>query len=210
MEAMVKGVDIKINFDNLDIDIYKRPTIEISRRMRRTSFQARLGRKLDNINRKVIDNNLRLASHPTDMIRIKAIRDERSQDLISRRIEDNEILPIILPTMKDVPLRKLTREGLGDVLIPDFYPLQDSEVFDIYAPVEVQLDEDDLLIRLIYVPNVEDPWVICLQIKDNLATVGYNSVIWMHYRCTIYDEKLPDYIVDIIKDANEKREILGW
>ena len=47
------------------------------RRMKRTSYQAKLGKKIDNITNKVLDNNIRLASHPTDMLRIEVERAER-------------------------------------------------------------------------------------------------------------------------------------
>ena len=56
------------------------------RRMRRTSYQAKLGKKIDNITNKVLDNNIRLASHPTDMLRIEVERDERSHDIVSRTV----------------------------------------------------------------------------------------------------------------------------
>lgn len=56
-------------------DIYKEQPPSIQQIMRRTSYQVRLGKKLDNIVRKVTDNNIRLASQPVDMIRIKVNRD---------------------------------------------------------------------------------------------------------------------------------------
>ena len=75
------------------------------RRMRRTSYQAKLGKKIDNITNKVLDNNIRLASHPTDMLRIEVERDERSHDIVSRTVVNSEVMPIILPKMEDIPMR---------------------------------------------------------------------------------------------------------
>lgn len=205
----MKGIKILLSSPQPIAEVYKSHKPNINKRMRRTSFQARLGRKLDNINKKAIDNSIRLSSHPTDMIRIKADRDPRSGDLISRTITDVEILPIILPIMKDIPMRRFLREG-SEVLIPSLYPIQNEEYFTIYAPVEVKLDEDDLLIRLIYVDGTEEPYCLVLQVKEILSTIGYNSLIWNKINVTLYDEKLPNHVVNMIREAHEKRYELNW
>lgn len=203
-------VNININADMLRGYYFWERELNVSRRMHRTSFQGRLGRRLDNINIKIMDNSIRLSAHPTDMIRIKADRDDRSRDLLSRTIIDAEIVPIILPTMKDIPLRKFTREGQKDVLIPSLYPIANSEYFEIYTPQEVQLDEDDLLLRLIYEKYCDEPYVMALQVKDILSTIGYSSILYNKLQVTFYDEELPSEVIKLIKEANLKRETLGW
>lgn len=187
---------------------------------RRTTFQARLGKKLDNIANKVLDNNIRLTAHPTDMLRITVTRDARSQDLISRTVQSAEIMPIILPNMVDIPLRQLKRgdEDSGsvtttDVMIPSLYStMMTQDYFEVYAPVECNLNEDDLLIRILYdsSPNVEEPYIMVLQVKEVLATFGYSSLMWKKIIVTFYDETLPKKIIDIIKQDIEKREKVGY
>ena len=181
------------------------------RRMRRTDFQARLGRKLDNIRKRVLDNNIRLSAHPTDMLRIAVVRDDRSHDLISRTIESAEIMSIILPKMEDIPLRHLIREG-KDVLIPSMYPIQQEEYFEVYAPVQCDLHEDDLLVRILYdsSPDINNPYVMVLQVKDLLGTFGYSTLTWKKAICTFYDESLPQRVVQLIKSSILKREALDW
>lgn len=181
------------------------------RRMRRTDFQARLGRKLDNIRKRVLDNNIRLSAHPTDMLRIVVVRDDRSHDLISRTIESAEIMPIILPKMEDIPLRHLIREG-KDVLIPSMYPIQQEEYFEVYAPVQCDLHEDDLLVRILYdsSPDISNPYVMVFQVKDLLGTFGYSTLTWKKVICTFYDESLPQRVVQLIKSSILKREALDW
>lgn len=181
------------------------------RRMRRTDFQARLGRKLDNIRKRVLDNNIRLSAHPTDMLRIAVVRDDRSHDLISRTIESAEIMPIILPKMEDIPLRHLIREG-KDVLIPSMYPIQQEEYFEVYAPVQCDLHEDDLLVRILYdsSPDISNPYVMVLQVKDLLGTFGYSTLTWKKAIVTFYDESLPQRVVQLIKSSILKREALDW
>ena len=206
----LEGVSVNISEGQIATDSKTVANPTIQKRMRRTSFQARLGKRLDNITRKVVDNNLRLSSHPTDMIRIKVERDPISQDLISRTITNAEVIPIIFPEMKDVPLRRLSREGDETVLVPNLYQFYEDQYWELYSPAEIRLDEDDLLLRVIYDPYSAEANVICMQIKEVLGTIGYNSFLYFKYRSTLFDEKLPQQIIDIIKQANDKRDQLGW
>lgn len=196
--------------DKISIDVYKENPDKIHRRMRRTSFQARLGKRLDNISRKVIDNQIRLTSHPTDMLRVKAKRDPRSGDLISRTIEDAEVLPIVLPPLKDIPMRRFIREDNQEVIVPSLYPTSETTYYVLYAPMEVNLNEDDLLLRLISDPNSDNPYVLCLQVKEILGDLGYSSFRQQKFWASLYDEPLPKQVIGLLKDAIEKRGILGW
>lgn len=179
------------------------------RKYRTTSFQARLGKKLDNITRKVLDDRIGLTAHPTDMLRISVKRDSRSGDLLSRTITSSEVVPIIFPKMTDVPLRQFATRDDKEVLLPSFYAFSQEQHFDLYAPIAVQLDVDDLLIRFVY---NEDrlPWISVLQVKDILSTVGYNSILYNKLQCTFYDETLPEKVLSLIRSAIDRRELLGW
>lgn len=185
----------------------------IKKRMHRTTFQARLGRKMDTIHRRILDNDIRLSSHPTNMLRIAIERDPRSRDIVSRTIESAEVLPIILPPMQDIPIRHLSgyRDG-QDVIVPSLYTIDQKEYFEIYAPVRVKLNPDDLLIRIIYddVNCPDDPYVIVLQVSEQFATIGYSAVRHYKYWVTYYNEKLPQTVIDIIKKDQTKRQLLGW
>lgn len=179
------------------------------RKYRTTSFQARLGKRLDNITRKVLDDRIGLTAHPTDMLRISVKRDSRSGDLLSRTITSSEVVPIIFPKMTDVPLRQFATRDDKEVLLPSFYAFSQEQHFDLYAPIAVQLDVDDLLIRFVY---NEDrlPWISVLQVKDILSTVGYNSILYNKLQCTFYDETLPEKVLSLIRSAIDRRELLGW
>ena len=180
-----------------------------SRKYRTTSFQARLGKKLDNIARKVLDDRIGLTAHPTDMLRISVKRDSRSGDLLSRTITSSEVVPIIFPNMTDVPLRQCATRDDKEVLLPSFYAFSQEQHFNLYAPIAVQVDVDDLLIRFVY---NEDrlPWISVLQVKDILSTVGYNSILYNKLQCTFYDEALPEKVLSLIRSAIDRRELLGW
>jgi hypothetical protein len=178
--------------------------------MRRTSFQARLGKRLDNISRKAIDNQIRLTSHPTDMLRVVAKRDPRSGDLVSRTIEEAEILPIVLPPLKNIPMRRFIREDSQEVIVPSLYPTTEATYYVLYAPMEVNLDVDDLLIRILDDPNSDNPYVLCLQVKEILGDLGYSSFRQQKFWASLYDEPLPKQVIKMLKEAIEKRGILGW
>ena len=225
-------MDIKDNINNLDFEIEPDITVQSEaviiqsdftnlqepitdvrtktpRKYRTTSFQARLGKKLDNITRKVLDDRIGLTAHPTDMLRISVKRDPRSGDLLSRTITSSEVVPIIFPNMTDVPLRQFTTKDDKEVLLPSFYAFSQEQHFNLYAPIAVQVDVDDLLIRFVY---NEDrlPWISVLQVKDILSTVGYNSILYNKLQCTFYDEVLPEKVLSLIRSAIDRREILGW
>lgn len=201
-----------------DASIYvnpSKPENTRQRRMRRTTFQSRLGKKIDNISLKVLDNNIRLTAHPTDMLRIAVDRDPRTRDIISRTVQSTEIMPILLPTMVDIPLRQLKREGstTTDVMIPSLYAtMQSQDYFEVYAPVECDLKDEDLLIRMLYDTShsVEEPYVMVLQVKEVLATFGYSHVMWKKVIVTFYEESLPEKIIEIIQDSIKKREKVGF
>lgn len=225
-------MDIKDNINNLDFEIEPDITVQnetviiqsdstnlqepvtdvrtkTPRKYRTTSFQARLGKRLDNITRKVLDDRIGLTAHPTDMLRISVKRDSRSGDLLSRTITSSEVVPIIFPKMTDVPLRQFATRDDKEVLLPSFYAFSQEQHFDLYAPIAVQLDVDDLLIRFVY---NEDrlPWISVLQVKDILSTVGYNSILYNKLQCTFYDEALPEKVLSLIRSAIDRRELLGW
>lgn len=217
----VNGSDITniVSIDNtsdVNVNIKSNPNknpmaTDSGRRMRRTSFQARLGKKLDRISQKILDNDIRLTSNPTDMLRIQVNRDSRSSDLKSRTVKSVEVLPIILPVLKDIPLRHMLREET-DILVPSMYMIAQEEYFEVWAPIEVDLNEDDLLIRILNdsSPEISDPYVMVLQVKEVLGTFGYASLVWKKCLCTFYDEALPNQIINVIKADIKKREELGW
>lgn len=181
-----------------------------------TTFQGRLARALDRIQRRCNDNAIRLTGAPVDMLRISVKRDAKSQDIISRKIEDREIIPVVLPEMQDVPLRHFAVDQTGDirvtgeltarsVKIPSMYPINDKAYYEVYIPMACQVDDDDLLIRLIWVPGDERPFVMCLQVKEVLATVGKSSVTQQKLKVTFYDEELPANAIDWILVEYNKR-----
>lgn len=191
------------------VSIFVPESITVPRRLNRSAWQARLGSRLDPIKRKFLDNNILLSAHPTDMLRIRVDRDSRTQDILSRKIIANEILPIMLPVMKDIPLRRMTRDD-KDVVTFSVGDIADSKPFEAFCPMNAQLHRDDLLFRFIKDPYSELPYVLVLQVKDELGTLSYSSLLYMKYSLTIYDEPLPEAVVNAVYSSAIKREGLSW
>jgi hypothetical protein len=74
-----------------------------------TTLQSRLGAKQDHIRRKVIDNNSRLVSTPTDCIRCRARKTFEGDD-ISWIVERADVVNIVFPKLEDVPIRKIRKD----------------------------------------------------------------------------------------------------
>lgn len=183
--------------------------ISVPRRTNRISFQARLGSRLDPIKRKLLDNNILLSANPTDMLRVRVERDSRTQDILSRKIVANEILPIMLPTMKDVPMRRMVRDD-KNVVSFSMADVDNSKPFEAFCPMHGKLRRDDLLFRFIKDPDSELPYAMVLQVKDELGTLAYSSLLYIKYSLTFYDESIPSEIVNAVYQASLKRERLGW
>jgi len=197
---------------NLTVSTYAPRTTTVPRRLNRSAWQARLGSKMDPIKRKVLDNQLLLSSHPTDMLRIRTTRDSRSQDIQTRTIVSNEILPILLPTMKDVPMRRLVKDDASESITVTFAmtDADNAKPFEAYCPLAGQLQRDDLLFRIIEDPYADLPYLMVLQVKDELATLAYSSMLYVKYNLTFYDEALPQAVVNAVVAASTKRGKLAW
>lgn len=212
LTLMAETSALVFNFLIFAIDIFKRKSKDtLDRRSHRYAFQARLGNRLDPIKRKLLDNNMLLSSHPTDMLRISVVRDQKTQDIKMRSVESEEILPIILPTMKDIPMRRLDINETGtQILSLAATDIENAKPFDLYCPIGAQLARDDLLFRIIKDPHIERPYVMVLQIKEELATLSYSSLLYVKYHATIYDEKIPAKIINRVVEVTRKREALKW
>ena len=175
------------------------------------TFQARLGKYSDRLNRKIIDNQISLMGTPTDCIRVRTTRNKQG-DIETRIVEEAEVLPFVFPPMKDVPLRRMVRDaGPGAGWKMETLPAAD-ELFPIelitthYSRVYI----DDLIFRFILEPDTTHPLCLALTVVDPVATFGSQSVIYGKLRCTYYNQPLPQEILDSVAAMATRRGMLGW
>lgn len=208
-----ESFELYVTLHGVDVDIFTPKRRDLPRRVNRTAWQARLAAKLDPIKRKVIDNQIMLSGFPIDMLRISTKRDKRTGDVQTRTVVSNEVLPIIFPEMKDVPLRRLTRDGDSGAITLDLdLSVNNTHTgkIDVFCPYAAQLERDDLLIR-IWDDTVSDlPYVTVFQVKDQLGTFTTNSLLYIKHQLTLFDEQLPNQVIQVIVDTVRKRSNLRW
>jgi len=173
------------------------------------SWQSRLGSKMDKVHMKTMDNIISLSSYPIDMVRVQVEKDERTHDIISRTIIANEVMPVHFEKpLNELPMRRMEYNDSENIIMTvDGTKLEDIRV---KCPISETLNRGDLLFRIIRDDYSERPIVLILQVKDELATVGYSKVIQINYILSYYDEKLPESVISAVIDSTEKREEVQW
>ena len=77
--------------------------------------------------------------------------------------------------------------------------------------MNAELRRDDLLIRVLLSDNDHTlPSIMVFQVKDELATFSYNSILYTKFNLSFYDESLPTTVLQAMVDAAAKRENVRW
>lgn len=173
------------------------------------TFQARLAKKLNNISQKLSDNNFSRMGTATDVIRIKANKNNLG-DLLSRDVQDLDVLEIRFPPLKDVPMWRFDAGSGIPQLSVNIHDQEEFKPFKAFAPLQYKIDQDDILIKFFENPAGDKPLVLVLQVKDILGTFGDRSIIYQQLNITYYDEQLEEEIWNWCLAAAERRGLLGW
>ena len=170
-------------------------------------FQNRLAMKQEIIKRKLIDNAIELSGSPLDCIRIKMKRNDEG-DILSHIIEKADIVSVDFPMLKDIPYRKI-RQNIGDdkyiYQITSLVSMPQTEDYEIRIPHKFDVDIDDIIIRVMLDPDVGAVSVLCLHILETLGTFGTQMLISTKYKCTIYNDPIPEKVLEVIKIMAKRR-----
>lgn len=171
-----------------------------------TTYQSRLASRLNAISQKLTDNQIRLTGVATDCIKISASLTDQG-DIITRKVEDIDVVSIIFPPLKDIPLKKVKTDTGQETVVPYTFDIQSLEV---YAPLTAKLDQDDLLVK--FYENIAgyDPYIAIFQVKEMLGTFGARSIIYHKLQLSNYDTVLPTQIIEWSIDMARRRGILKW
>lgn len=172
-----------------------------------TSFQARLAAKQNKLSQKLIGNSIRLSGTITDVIRIKAVR-TMQQDLVSRTVEDLEVIEMIFPAMANIPMHRFIKNGASYQAV--FAKEENVEPFKCFIPSTYQIDQDDIVVKFFDNPAGDEPWLLILQVKDSFGVFGARSIIWSAVSLTYYDELLPEQLIQYCRDIANRRKDLRW
>lgn len=173
-------------------------------------FQSRLGRFQDPIRRKLTDNLISLNGLATDCLRIR-LKQTKQGDIETRTVEEASVVPIIFPPLIDVPYRKLLPDAVTGTYKLETLPAA-VELFpiQIQTPYTDKIYIGDLIFRVFLEPNVVNPYVMVLEVKEALGTFGVHSIIWSKFNCAFDANELPSEIIDAIVSFAERRQLLGW
>lgn len=171
-----------------------------------TTFQSRLSSRLNRLSQKLNDNAIRLSGTISDCIKI-SLKTSPTGDILSRKVEDIDVVPVVFPALKDIPLKKVTSTTGEIVTVPYTFEIQPIEVL---IPLSTKVDQDDLIIKFYENTESHDPYIAVLQVKDMLGTFGARTIVYHKYILTNYDGKLPPKIIEWVLDMARRRQILHW
>ena len=184
--------------------------------MQYRDFQSRLAAKHEIIKRKVIDNQVELAGTPTDCIRIRYNKNDEG-DILSRVVTKADVISVIWPPMKDVPIRKLrkkTSDGLetdtvGSYEITSLVDVTEEGVnenlFKIYFPHGADICAGDLIVRVFLDPDVNHPIILAVKVSNILGTFGQLMLLWETANCVLDVEDIPEKLATVIGNMAERR-----
>lgn len=181
-------------------------------------FQSRLAQKHGIIQRKVLDNQVSLAGNPTDCIRIRYVKNDEG-DIESRIVSKADIVQIIWPPLKEIPIRKLRKnlpdgkidETLGKYQITSLTGIaseedtNNSEKFKLYFEHGADITVGDLIVRVFLDPDVKEPIILAVKVDELLGTFGQTMLLWESAICNLDVEDVPDKLANVIGQMAERR-----
>lgn len=154
------------------------------RQDRIVTYQARWDKKTEPMRKKLNDNNIKLASVPSDVIVCKQKKNDEMQ-AASLVISDIRLMHIVFPVLKDVPIKPRKAEfGDGYVInqLVEVYGQADSkpsEAFNaikIDVPLSEGIDQDDLIIR-VFIDSPKQSTIVVYKVANLLGDMSNNSVL---------------------------------
>ena len=179
-------------------------------------FQSRLDMKHSIIKRKVLINQTELAGNVTDIIRVSVLKNDEG-DIISRRVKTADVISVIFPQLKEIPIRKIhktTPEGYEDETVGSYKITslvdiaeegENEKLFKIYFPHNTDLNVGDYICRVFLDPDVAEPIIIVLKVSEILGTFTHSMLLWESAICTLDVEDIPPKITNVIGAMAERR-----
>lgn len=167
---------------------------------REVSWQGRLDKTLERQKRKLNDNRIKHTGIPEDVLVIKR-KNTVNGDKISKVIVDQKLVNIIFPVLKDIPVRKVSREfGKGYTLTAlvnahgegsekgQGQEQKDLTTIDVLAPIDSDLEVEDTIIRVFVNEQVKTSTVIVFTVREVLADMSNNAPLNLKARLSIDTE----------------------
>ena len=169
---------------------------------REVSFQGRLDKTLERQKIKLRDNLIKLTGTPEDVLVVKR-KTTINGDLISKVITDQKITNCIFPILKDVPIRKVTKEfedGYTLTSLVSAYgdgsekgqkeSTKGITTFDIIVPFDSDIDIGDTIIRVFVQESVKASTVMVFEVLEILSDLSNNAPLTTKVRVAISNDPI--------------------
>lgn len=163
---------------------------------REVSFQGRLDKVLEKQKIKLYDNSIRLTGIPEDVLVIKR-KTTINGDTISKVITDQKLVNCIFPVLKNVPVRKVTKEfengytltslvaAHGEGSAKGAKDTKDITTIDVLVPLDSNIDIDDTLIRVFIQEDTKINTVMVFNVVEIISDFSNNAPLNLKIKVSI-------------------------
>lgn len=168
---------------------------------REVSFQGRLDKVLEKQKIKLHDNSIRLTGIPEDVLVIKR-KTTINGDTISKVITDQKLVNCIFPVLKDLPVRRITKEfengytltslvaAHGEGSTKNVKDTKDITTIDVLVPLDSNIDVDDTLIRVFVQEDVKASTVMVFNVVDIVSDFSNNAPLNLKIKVSVSTEPI--------------------
>lgn len=169
---------------------------------REVSFQGRLDKTLEKQKIKLRDNLIKLTGTPEDVLVVKR-KTTINGDLISKVITDQKITNCIFPILKDVPIRKVTKEfedGYTLTSLVSAYgdgsekgqkeSTKGITTFDVTVPFDSDIDIGDTIIRVFVQESIRASTVMVFEVLEILGDFSNNAPLTTKIKVAISNDPI--------------------
>lgn len=166
---------------------------------REVSFQGRLDKVLEKQKIKLHDNSIRLTGVPEDVLVIKR-KTTINGDTISKVITDQKLVNCIFPVLKDLPVRRITKEFESGYTLTSLVAAhgeggnkgakdtKDITTIDVLVPLDSNIDIDDTLIRVFVQEDVKASTVMVFNVVDIVSDFSNNAPLNLKIKVSVSTE----------------------
>lgn len=163
---------------------------------REVSFQGRLDKTLERQKIKLHDNSIRLTGIPEDVLVIKR-KTTINGDTISKVITDQKLVNCIFPVLKEIPIRKITKEfenGYTLTSLVSAYGEGDTKgqkedkklsTIDVLVPLDSNIDVDDTFVRVFVQESVKASTIMVFNVVEIVSDFSNNAPLSMKVRLAV-------------------------
>lgn len=183
------------------------------------AWQSRLQAKLNILSQKLNDNAIALAGFATDVVFIRQNLNNVS-DPISITVDDIDVISIMFPGLKDVPMRRFLFTDDQFRVANDAVSEEEKQPFEVYIQSKYRVEQGSVILKFFDNPHggtplgnistTEKPWVLPLKVADIFGTFGGRSMVWQKANLVYEDHTIPQQIMSWCITLANRRQILGW